>query len=177
MMTWMTSDRPYIERLVAFACAEGISFSSSFAGIFYFKKKGVLPGLVLSNKFISRDEGLHRDFGLEAVKVLKTQGHVIEDETVYKIVDEAVQVELDFVRDSLQVELIGLNSDKMCEYVKFVADHLLHTLGLKKLYNVSNPFDWMNMISMTNKQNFFEGRVSEYKKNNTAISFDFNTDF
>ena len=177
MKKWMTNDEPYLHRLIAFACAEGIYFSSSFAGIFYFKKKGLLSGLVLSNKFIARDEGLHRDFALEAVNVLKKEGRILEDDVVYTIVKEAVDIEMEFVKESLQVELIGMNSEQMCQYVKYVADHLLSTIHLKKLYNVSNPFDWMNMISMTNKQNFFEGRVSEYKKNNKQLEFNFDSDF
>lgn len=189
---WMTNEKSYAERLVAFACAEGISFSSSFCGIFYFMKKGLLPGVVMSNRFISRDEGMHRDFAVEALKVLKTcepdfedesinvivrEARALKNETMYQIIREAVEVEEDFVRESLNCDLIGINADMMMDYVKLVADHLCTSLGLQKIYNVENPFDWMNMIGMTNKQNFFEGRVSEYKKVNDSIKFEFDIDF
>lgn len=161
---WMNNERPFLERLVAFACTEGIFFSSAFASIFYYKKRGLMPGLSLSNKFIARDEGLHRDFGCELFKVLRTEGYKIEDETVYSIVQDAVTIEENFVDNSLNVELIGINAESMKQHIRFVADHLLVTLGLKKFYNDVEPFDWMDLISLTGKQNFFEGRVSEYKK-------------
>lgn len=161
---WMNNERPFLERLVAFACTEGIFFSSAFASIFYYKKRGLMPGLSLSNKFIARDEGLHRDFGCELFKVLRSEGYTIEDETVYSIVKDAVTIEENFVDNSLNVELIGINAESMKQHIRFVADHLLVTLGLKKFYNNIEPFDWMDLISLTGKQNFFEGRVSEYKK-------------
>jgi len=193
---WMCNDRSFPERLIAFACAEGISFSASFCGIFYFKKRGVLPGLVVSNMFISRDEGMHRDFGIEAYKALKncepnfenpdintiiTQCKEMKNSTIYSIVKECVDVEIDYVKESLKSELIGISSNQMIQYVKFVADHLLKSLNLATMYNVSNPFDWMDMISMENKANFFEGRVTEYRKSgkggDSKIEYDFDAEF
>jgi len=177
---WMTNERPFVERLVAFACTEGIFFSSAFASIFYYKKRGLLPGLCLSNKFIARDEGLHRDFGCELFRILTREfpeEHHTTPERVLEIVKDAVQVETNFVNESLRVELIGMNANKMTQYVQFVADHLLVTLGLSKEYNVVCPFDWMDMISMTNKQNFFEGRVSEYKKTRSDGVFSIDSEF
>lgn len=179
-MKWMNNDLPYLHRLVAFACAEGIFFSSAFASIYYYKKRGLMPGLTLSNKFIARDEGLHRDFGCELFKVLRTEdpdNYQITDAEVYQIVTDAVTVEENFVSESLNVDLIGINSSSMKQYVRFVADHLLLTLGLERKYNVENPFDWMELISLTGKQNFFEGRVSEYKKANADTTFAIDDDF
>lgn len=194
--TWMNNERAFPERLIAFACTEGISFSASFCGIFYFKKKGVLPGLVVSNMFISRDEGMHRDFGIEAFKQLQSlepefeneeinkiirECKEITQERIYEIVKSCVEVEKSFVEKSLECELIGISSDQMNQYVEFVADHLLKSLGVNKIYNSSNPFDWMDMISMENKANFFEGRVTEYRKSGKAVEekmeYDFDADF
>jgi len=180
MLKWMTNEKPYLHRLVAFACAEGIFFSSAFASIYYYKKRGLMPGLSLSNKFIARDEGLHRDFGCELFKILRkdfANEYSITDEEVYTIVKDAVNVEQCFVNESLNVELIGINSESMNTYVKVVADHLLVTLGLSKIYNEENPFDWIDMINLSSKQNFFEGRVSEYKKNQSDMSFAIEDDF
>jgi len=180
MLKWMTNDRSYLHRLVAFACAEGIFFSSAFGSIYYYKKRGLLPGLTLSNKFIARDEGMHRDFGCELFKLLRKEfpeEYSIDDEDVYAIVKDAVEIEEAFVRESLNVELIGINSKSMCQYVRVVADHLLVTLGLSKIYNEENPFDWIDMINLVSKQNFFEGRVSEYKKNQSDMTFGIDEDF
>lgn len=164
---WMNPETASLsQRLIAFACTEGIFFSSSFAGIFYFKKCNLLPGVVTSNEFIARDEGLHRDFGCELVKILGLPDNVVE------IVKEAVEIENSFVRESLGLDLIGLNADKMCDYVRFVADCLMVKLGLEKIYKVENPFSWMDLISLTRKQNFFEGKVSEYKKASVDTKFD-----
>ena len=118
-----------------------------------------MPGLCLSNKFISRDEGLHRDFGCEMVKIQRKL-EPISEKTIQTIIVDAVAIEKDFVEQSLNVELIGINSALMYQYVQYVADHLLTALDCPKVFNVANPFDWMNMISLTSKQNFFEGRVS-----------------
>lgn len=150
----------FAERLVAFACVEGISFSSAFASIFYLKKRGLMVhGLGKSNEFIARDEGLHRDFACLLYKELCTK---LDEKIVHQIIGECVETETVFVKESLPVALIGMNSDAMVEYVKFVADALLVALGHTKLYNVSNPFDWMEAISLQGKTNFFEARVSEY---------------
>lgn len=169
---------PITQRLIAFACCEGIFFSSAFASIFYYKKRGLMAGLCLSNKFIARDEGIHRDFGCELFKILnRVSDSQIDPQIVYDIVSEAVEIECEFVDESLDVSLIGINKENMKDYVKFTADHLLLELGLNKVYNVQNPFSWMELISMTSKQNFFEGRVSEYKKTQSGMSFEIDTNF
>lgn len=186
--TWMTNKKPFMHRLIAFACTEGIFFSSAFASIFYYKKRGLMPGLSLSNKFIARDEGLHRDFGCELFKVLRDSETIkrlgyspeeyhIDDNEVYDIIDQAVKIEENFVRTSLNVDLIGINSDSMIQHVRFMADHLLLSLGLSKRYHDEEPFDWMDLISLTGKQNFFEGRVSDYKKIRSDTTFSIDTDF
>ena len=139
-----------------------------------------MPGLSLSNRFIARDEGLHRDFGCELFKILRKEdpeNYHITDEEVYQIVDEAVKIEENFVNNSLNVELLGINSEKMNQHVRFMADHLLLTLGLEKRYGDPEPFDWMDLISLTGKQNFFEGRVSDYKKNRSDTTFAIDEDF
>jgi len=178
ILKWMTNERPFLERLVAFTCTEGIFFSSAFASIYYYKKRGLMPGLAVSNSFIARDEGIHRDFGCELFKILRNNSefkdnYKIENDRVYEIVKEAVEYEEQFVRESLNVELIGINTNSMIQYVRFVADHLLKTLGLEKMYNVTNPFDWMDLISLQSKTNFFEGRVTTYRKPNDTITTNF----
>ena len=152
----------FAERLVAFAAVEGIFFSGSFCSIFWLKKRGLMPGLSFSNELISRDEGLHCDFAC-----LLYNNHLINKlpvETVQKIIADAVDIEKEFVTDALPVKLIGMNSDLMCQYIEFVADRLLNELGCPKLYQSSNPFDFMDMISLQGKTNFFEKRVGEYQK-------------
>ena len=150
------------ERLIAFAAVEGIFFSGSFCSIFWLKKRGLMPGLSFSNELISRDEGLHCDFACH----LYTQHLVskLPDETVIEMIKDAVEIEKEFVTDALPVNLIGMNADLMCEYIEFVADRLLIELIGKKLYNAKNPFDFMEMISLSGKTNFFEKRVGEYQK-------------
>jgi len=150
------------ERLIAFAAVEGIFFSGSFCSIFWLKKRGLMPGLSFSNELISRDEGLHCDFAC----LLYTR-HVVNKlpkETVTKIVTDAVEIEKDFVTDAIPVKLIGMNADLMKQYIEFVADRLLVELGCNKIYNSSNPFDFMDMINIQGKTNFFEKRVAEYQK-------------
>jgi len=150
------------ERLIAFAAVEGIFFSGSFCSIFWLKKRGLMPGLSFSNELISRDEGLHCDFAC----LLYTR-HVVNKlpkETVTKIVKDAVEIEKDFVTDAIPVKLIGMNADLMKQYIEFVADRLLVELGCNKIYNSSNPFDFMDMINIQGKTNFFEKRVAEYQK-------------
>ncbi|GAA5885413.1 hypothetical protein JCM16303_005187 [Sporobolomyces ruberrimus] len=149
------------ERLVAFAAVEGIFFSGSFASIFWLKKRGLMPGLTFSNELISRDEGLHTDFACLLFSHLERRPH---PDVIKTIISEAVEIEKEFLTDALPVRLIGMNSDLMCEYIEFVADRLLVALGNQKLYGTQNPFDWMDMISMEGKTNFFEKRVSEYQK-------------
>ena len=152
----------FAERLVAFAAVEGIFFSGSFCSIFWLKKRGLMPGLSFANELISRDEGLHCDFAC----MLYTD-HLQEQlpkETVTKIILDAVEIEKEFVSDSLPVGLIGMNSKLMCDYIEFVADRLLVALGCSKVFNATNPFDFMEMISLQGKTNFFEKRVGEYQK-------------
>lgn len=150
------------ERLVAFAAVEGIFFSGSFCSIFWLKKRGLMPGLSFSNELISRDEGLHCDFAC-----LLYNNHVqnkLDEQVIIDIIRDAVDIEKDFVTDALPVNLIGMNSELMCQYIEFVADRLLNELIGKKIYNSSNPFDFMEMISLQGKTNFFEKRVGDYQK-------------
>lgn len=149
------------ERLVAFAAVEGIFFSGSFCAIFWIKKRGLMPGLTFTNELISRDEGLHRDFACLLYGMLERK---LVPERIHEIIADAVEYEKEFVTESLPVRLIGMNADSMCEYIEFVADHLLASLGVPKLYNTPNPFDWMEMISLEGRTNHFERRVGEYSK-------------
>ena len=156
---WIGSDNTFAERLVAFAAVEGIFFSGSFCSIFWMKKRGLMPGLTFSNELISRDEGMHTDFACLLYKHLNNK---ISNERIAEIITNAVEIELEFVSSALPVELIGMNSKLMSQYIKFVADRLFFALGVPKFYNVENPFEWMDMISLTGKTNFFEKRVGEY---------------
>jgi ribonucleoside-diphosphate reductase beta chain len=152
----------FAERLVAFAAVEGIFFSGSFCSIFWLKKRGLMPGLSFSNELISRDEGLHCDFA--CLLYTKHLVNKLSSEQVKEIITDAVAIEKEFITDALPVKLIGMNSDLMTQYIEFVADRLLMELGCEKVYNTSNPFDFMDMISIQGKSNFFEKRVSEYQK-------------
>ncbi len=150
------------ERLIAFAAVEGIFFSGSFCSIFWLKKRGLMPGLSFSNELISRDEGLHCDFAC-----LLYNNHVVNKlpiEQVTEIIKDAVDIEQEFVTESLPVDLIGMNAKLMCQYIEFVADRLLGELNCPKIYHATNPFDFMEMISLQGKTNFFEKRVGEYQK-------------
>ena len=164
-LSWLASDAPFAQRLVAFAVVEGLLFSGAFCSIFWLKKRGLMPGLAFSNELISRDEGLHCD---HAVLLYKQLVNKLDEATVHAIVDSAVRTEITFVTESLPVSLIGMNAELMTEYVKFVADRLVVALGYSKVYNAANPFDWMNLISMEGKTNFFEKRVAEYSKANVG---------
>ncbi len=160
-LNWI-ENASFAERLVAFAAVEGIFFSGSFCSIFWLKKRGLMPGLSFSNELISRDEGLHCDFAC----LLYTQ-HIknkLPKERVRQIITDAVAIEKEFVCDALPVRLIGMNADLMSQYIEFVADRLLMELGCEKEYNATNPFDFMEMISLQGKTNFFEKRVAEYQK-------------
>lgn len=152
----------FAERLIAFAAVEGIFFSGSFCSIFWLKKRGLMPGLSFANELISRDEGMHCDFAC-MLYTSHLQNKLPED-TVYNIIKDAVAIEKEFVCDALPVDLIGMNSKLMSQYIEFVADRLLVSLGLKKIYNATNPFDFMELISLQGKTNFFEKRVGEYQK-------------
>ena len=152
----------FAERLVAFAAVEGIFFSGSFCSIFWLKKRGLMPGLTFSNELISRDEGLHCDFAC-----LLYNDHLINKlsiEAIQTIIADAVTIEKEFVTDALPVRLIGMNAELMCQYIEFVADRLLMELNCPKIYHSTNPFDFMEMISLQGKTNFFEKRVGEYQK-------------
>ncbi|MEH0157914.1 ribonucleoside-diphosphate reductase small subunit [Limibacter armeniacum] len=158
----------FVERLIAFAAVEGIFFSGSFCSIFWLKKRGLMPGLSFSNELISRDEGLHCDFACHLYN-----NHVVNKlpkETVTEIIRDAVNIEQEFVRDAIPVKLIGMNADLMCQYIEFVADRLLVSLQCEKVYNAENPFDFMELISLQGKTNFFEKRVSEYQKSGVMNS-------
>jgi len=167
--TWMTKDNSFYERLVGFAAVEGILFSGSFCAIYWLKKRGLMPGLTFSNELISRDEGLHTEFACLIYKLMK---HKMSDELAHKIIDGAVEAEREFICDALPCGLIGMNAEHMTQYVKFVADRLLTALGHPMLYNATNPFDWMELISLQGKTNFFEKRVGEYQKKGVMASLD-----
>ncbi len=151
----------FAERLIAFAAVEGIFFSGSFCSIFWMKKRGLLPGLTFSNELISRDEGLHCDFACLLYSMLESK---LTREQVQGLIADAVSIEQEFVTDALPVDLIGMNARMMSQYIEFVADRLLVALGYPKLYNATNPFDFMELISLQGKTNFFEKRVAEYQK-------------
>ncbi|KAI0303214.1 ferritin-like superfamily [Russula brevipes] len=154
----------FAERLVAFAAVEGIFFSGSFAAIFWIKKRGLMPGLTFSNELISRDEGMHTDFACLLFKHLRRRPH---PDVIRDIITESVGIEQEFLSDALPVGLIGMNATLMCQYIEFIADRLLLALGNQRHYNVTNPFDFMDLISLQGKANFFERRVSEYARAGT----------
>merc|ERR1711988_2018961 len=158
---WMNGENSFAERLVAFAAVEGVLFSGSFCAIYWLKKRGLMPGLTFSNELISRDEGLHAEF---ACLMYRSLQHQLPEDVVHSIIQGAVNVERKFICEALSCDLIGMNSELMTRYIEFVADRLLASLGHSKLYNVSNPFDWMELISLQGKTNFFEKRVGEYQK-------------
>lgn len=171
-------DSPFAMRLVAFACVEGIFFSGAFCAIFWLKERGVMPGLCLSNEFISRDEALHTEFAILLYSMLKNK---LSQQVIHEMVQDAVEIEDEFINESIPCRLLGMNSDLMSQYIRFVADRLIVQLGYEKLYNVTNPFHFMDRINLEHKTNFFEDRNSQYAianigndpKNNT---FEFSTD-
>lgn len=160
-LQWMNRDRPFAERLVAFAAVEGILFSGSFCAIFWLRKRNLMQGLCFSNELIARDEGLHTEF---ACLLYSKLVHQLPDDRVKEIISGAVAVEREFICGSLPCSLVGMNAKLMTQYIEFVGDRLLVMLGCSKLYNVTNPFDWMELISMQGKTNFFEKRVGEYQR-------------
>lgn len=160
-LRWIDEAPSFAHRLIAFAAVEGIFFSGSFCSIFWLKKRGLMPGLSFSNELISRDEGLHCDFACLLYCMLQNQLDPME---VEQIITEAVVFEKEFVTDALPVSLIGMNADMMCDYIEFVADRLLVSLGNEKYYGTANPFPWMELISLEGKTNFFEKRVGDYAK-------------
>lgn len=175
---WINDNRSsFATRLVAFACVEGIFFSGAFCSIFWLKKRGLMPGLTFSNELISRDEALHTEF---AVLLYSKLNKKMNKARIYEIVCEAVEIEKEFIIHALPCKLIGMNSTLMSQYIEFVADRLLVQLGYEKKFDVSNPFSFMELISVESKTNFFEKRVSEYalaEKEQSIDTFDFGMDF
>lgn len=173
-LKWIESDS-FAERLIAFAGVEGIFFSGSFCAIFWLKKRGLMPGLTFSNELISRDEALHCIFAcLLHRKYIQNK---VSEERIKEIICDAVEIEKEFISESLPVSLIGMNEKLMSQYIEFVADYWLVELGCSKVYNAENPFDFMDMISLQGKSNFFEKRVAEYQKvSDKSIDFDNLTD-
>jgi ribonucleoside-diphosphate reductase subunit M2 len=167
-LTWIGNKESFATRLVAFACVEGIFFSGAFCSIYWLKKRGIMPGLTFSNELISRDESMHTDFAV----LLYKREVPLSEEVIHSIVKEAVSIEKEFIVESLPCALIGMNSDLMSQYIEFVADRLCVQLGYSKPFQSSNPFSWMEMISLEGKTNFFEKRVGEYSLANTAKTND-----
>ena len=160
-LKWVNSDAPFVQRVIAFACVEGIFFSGSFASIFWLKKQNIMPGLCDSNELIARDEGMHTNFACMIVSRCKTK---LPEELIHTMFKEAADVEKEFICESLPCALLGMNNDSMSSYIEFVADRLLLTLGYKTIWGTSNPFDFMESISMAGKTNFFESRPTQYQK-------------
>lgn len=173
---WMGAEVNYATRLVAFACVEGIFFSGSFCAIYWLKKRGLLPGLTFSNELISRDESLHTEFAVALYHKLEKK---MPDEGIIAIIREAVDIETEFICEALPCALIGMNARDMKQYIQFVADRLAVQLGIPKIYKVTNPFDFMELISLEGKTNFFEKKVSEYSKpmNQDASKITFDEEF
>tara|TARA_B100000963_G_scaffold202727_1_gene176502 strand:+ start:435 stop:1406 length:972 start_codon:yes stop_codon:yes gene_type:complete len=175
---WINDKRSnFATRLLAFACVEGIFFSGSFCAIYWLKKRGLMPGLTFSNELISRDEGMHTDF---AVLLYSKLNKKTKKSKVNELIKEAVAIEKEFICDALPCKLIGMNQKLMQQYIEFVADRLVVQLGYPKIFNSSNPFDFMEMISLDGKTNFFEKRVGDYSLasgDHSQASFDINLDF
>ena len=175
---WIQDNRSsFATRLVAFACVEGIFFSGSFCSIYWLKKRGLMPGLTFSNELISRDEGMHTDF---AVLLFNKLTRKPKKAKVFELIKEAVEIEKEFILKALPCKLIGMNSKLMSQYIEFVADRLSQQLGYGKIFNSSNPFDFMEMISLEGKTNFFEKRVGDYSLSsceNKSEAFNFDADF
>ena len=166
-INWIESPTDYATRLVGFACVEGIFFSGSFCAIYWLKKRGLLPGLTFSNELISRDEGLHTEFAVAMYHKLQNK---LTSEQIVTIVKDAVACETEFITEALPCSLIGMNARDMTQYIQFVADRLAVQLGCPKIYKASNPFDFMDLISLEGKTNFFEKKVSEYSKPGVGMS-------
>jgi ribonucleoside-diphosphate reductase beta chain len=160
-LRWIDNAPSFAHRLVAFAAVEGIFFSGSFCSIFWLKKRGLMPGLSFSNELISRDEGLHCDFACLLYSMLQNK---LTDNEIKEIICDAVEYEKEFVKDAIPVSLIGMNADLMQQYIEFVADRLINALGHPKVYHATNPFPWMELISLQGKTNFFEKKVGDYQK-------------
>ena len=172
-LSWFDNKKSFAERIVAFATVEGIFFSGAFCAIFWLKKRGLMPGLTFSNELISRDEGMHTDFAVLLYSKLKNK---LDKDTIYSIISDAVEIEKKFINEAIPCAMIGMNARLMSQYIEFVADRLIYQLGYPKLFNSENPFDFMQLISMENKTNFFEKRVGEYSLANVNIDNDDNDD-
>jgi ribonucleoside-diphosphate reductase subunit M2 len=173
-LNWMGSDKSFATRLIGFACVEGIFFSGAFCSIFWLKKRGLLPGLTFSNELISRDEGLHTQF---AVSLFHTLDNKVSHETVHEIIKQAVELEKEFICDALPCSLIGMNAKMMSQYIEFVADRLAVQLGTPKIFGAHNPFDFMDLISLEGKTNFFEKKVSDYSRVSSNAPLRLDEDF
>ena len=166
-LKWIDSQDNFAKRLVAFAAVEGIFFSGAFCAIYWLKKRGLMPGLTFSNELISRDEGLHTLF---AIALYHTLSNTLDSEDIHAILREAVEIEKEFICDALPCSLIGMNSKLMSEYIEFVADRLAVQLGCEKMFRTGNPFDFMELISLEGKTNFFEKKVSEYSRPTDSVN-------
>ena len=173
-LNWMSDQRSFAHRLAAFACVEGIFFSGAFCAIFWLKKRGLLPGLTFSNELISRDEGLHTQF---AVALFHTLENKPEPKAIQKIIMGAVELEKEFICEALPCSLIGMNSTLMSQYIEFVSDRLAVQLGCEKIYKTTNPFDFMDLISLEGKTNFFEKKVSDYSRVQSSGELRLDEDF
>jgi len=177
---WMNRDIPLLERVVAFTCVEGIFFTGAFCAIYWLKRQNIMNGLCQANEWIARDESLHTKFGVALYHLLSSQYssqyNILPQEKVYEIVKDAMNIIEEFIKNALQVELIGINSQDMITYVRCTCDVLVSSLGYSKIYNVDNPFPWMLLISLPNKTNFFEHRVTDYDKGNIKIDYDIDSD-
>jgi ribonucleoside-diphosphate reductase beta chain len=173
-LRWIRDEAPFAQRLLAFICVEGIFFSGSFCSVFWLKKRNKMPGLALSNEFISRDEGLHVTFACELYSMLERKLSQEQAEAIFR---DAVRVEEEFVCEALPVELIGINSRAMSQYIRYVADRQLAVLGYARVWNAVNPFEWMEMISLEGKTNFFEHPVSSYSRAKAVTGFTLEADF
>lgn len=171
---WMNKDIPFSVRLIGWACVEGILFSGSFCAIYWLKDQGKMPGLGFSNELISRDEGMHTQF---AVELYHTMSLHVEETKIHEIIKEAVENEKEFIMDAIPCRMIGMNSDLMGEYIEYVGDYLCDGFGVSKIYNTKNPFNFMKLISLEGKTNFFEKRVGEYSVKKSEHVFALNEDF
>jgi len=174
-LKWIGDSRSsFATRLVAFAAVEGIFFSGSFCAIFWLRKRGLMPGLTFSNELISRDEGMHTDFAVLLYEMLDNK---LPEYEIYELIDEALEIEKEFILEALPCSLIGMNSDLMSQYLEFVADRLISQLGYEKKYGTDNPFEFMELISLRPKANFFENRVGEYRKADEGDTLELVDDF
>ena len=178
MFKWMNSDTPLHERVIAFACVEGIFFSSAFAAIYWIKRRNILHGLCKANEFIARDEAMHTEFAVALYHVLTEidrKYDPLPESRVHEIIGSAMEISEEFTRSALKVDLIGMNADDMVSYVKCTSNRLSESLGYSKIYDVENPFDWMSIIGLPNRSNFFETKVSEYSRQ-AKSDFEFSLD-